>query len=124
MALTLMQSIELILFMVLVLAASMLGLSASGQFPFQHRTKPFRSTFGILILFGSILLSAGALVACIYYVHASVPWYALVIGGGMMVLITPLVLRVFSDEFVDGRASVLAFSSLAVAACGALAWLH
>jgi hypothetical protein len=109
--------------MALMLSVSMLALSASGQFPLAHRTEPFRSALGGFILFGTILLAVAAFVAGIYLVHARVPWYALVIGGGMMVLITPLVLPNFSDKFVDGRGSLLAFSGLAAAMSVVLACL-
>ena len=113
---------ELVIFMGLMLAMSMYGLSVSGQFPLTHRTEPFRSRLGGLILLGSLVLTFAAFIAGIYFVHASVPWYALVIGGGAMVLITPLLLPSFSDKFVDGRGSLLVFSCLAASLSVALAW--
>jgi hypothetical protein len=115
---------ELFVFMGLVLAVSMYALSVSGQFPLTHRTQPFRSPLGGIVLFGSLVLTFAALAAGIYFAHASVPWYALVIGGGAMVLITPLLLPNFSDKFVDGRGSVLTFSSAAVSLSMALAWFN
>jgi hypothetical protein len=121
MDLSLWQWGELVVFMGLMLAVSMYALSVSGQFPLAHRTEPFRSALGGLILFGSLALTFAALAAGIYFIHASVPWYALVIGGGAMVLITPLLLPNFSDRFVDGRASLLTFSCLAAALGAALA---
>ncbi len=122
MSLTLSQGCELLLFMGLMLAMSMYALAASGQFPLAHRTEPFRSMLGGMVLFGSITLTFAALVAGIYFVHASVPWYALVIGGGLMMLITPLLLPNFSDKFVDGRGSLLTFSCGAILLSVALAW--
>lgn len=122
MSLTLAQWCELLLFMGLVLAMSMYVLSVSGQFPLAHRTEPFRSALGSIILFGSMVLTLAALVAGIYSVHDSIPWYALVIGGGAMVLITPLLLPNFSDKFVDGRGSLLTFSGIAAALSAGLAW--
>lgn len=105
-----------------MLTMSMYALAASGQFPLAHRTEPFRSALGGMVLFGSIALTFVALVAGIYFVHASIPWYALVIGGGLMMLITPLLLPNFSDKFVDGCGSLLMFSCLTVLLSGALAW--
>jgi hypothetical protein len=122
MGLTLWQWGELLVFMGLMLAMSMYGLAVSGQFPLTHRTEPFRSALGGIILFGSLVLTFAALVAGIYFVHASLPWYALVIGGGMMVLITPLLLPNFSDRFVDGRGSLLTFSCAAAVLSAGLAW--
>ncbi|HWJ99699.1 MAG TPA: hypothetical protein VNR41_03220 [Xanthobacteraceae bacterium] len=123
MDLTLWQWGELLVFMGLMLAMSMYALSVSGQFPLTHRTEPFRSALGGLILFGSLLLTFAALAAGIYFVHATVPWYALVIGGGAMVLITPLLLPNFSDKFVDGRSSLLTFSCIAALLSIGLGWL-
>lgn len=110
---TLMQSSELALFMVLLLAASMLVLTASGHFPREHRAPALNSFFGSMILFGSIVLALVCLVLGIYWVQTKVPWYAAVIGGGIVVLATPLLLRPFPDKFVNGRASLLTFSGLA-----------
>lgn len=123
MSLTLWQWYELLLFMGLVLAISMYALSVSGQFPLAHRTEPFRSALGGLILFGSMAFALASFAAGIYFIYDSVPWYALVIGGGGMVLITPLLLPNFSDRFVDGRGALLTFSCFAAAAGFAIAWL-
>jgi len=60
----------------------------------------------------------------IFFVHFSVPWYAAIIGGGAMVLIAPLLLQLFSDRFVDGRISLLAFSFAAGCLACAMALLH
>lgn len=123
MSLTLWQWCELLLFMGLVLAISMYALSVSGQFPLAHRTEPFRSALGGFILFGSIAIALISLAAGIYFVYRNVPWSALVIGGGAMMLITPLLLPNFSDRFVDGRGAPLTFSCLAAASSFALVWL-
>jgi hypothetical protein len=52
-----------------------------------------------------------------------IPWYAAVIGGGLSVLATPLVLQWFPDRFVDGRNALLAFSALSVAPAVLLLWV-
>jgi hypothetical protein len=120
---TLMQSFHLALFMALLLAVSMLALTASGHFPKEHRSPSLNSAMGGLILFGSIALALVCLVLGIFFVQMSVPWYAAVIGGGIMVLATPLLLRPFPDSFVNGRASLLTFSALAVGFSCAMAFL-
>jgi hypothetical protein len=96
----------------------MYALAASGHFPREHRGKPFTTAAGGVLLFGTIAISLACAAAGVYFVQARVPWYAAIIGGGAVVLAAPLLLQLFSDEFVDGRASLLVFS--AVAACMAV----
>jgi len=124
MTMTLTQVCELLLFMALLLSASMYALAASGHFPREHRKDGFTSAFGALILFGTIALSLVCVAAGVYFVRFNVPWYAAVIGGGTMVLIAPLLLQLFSDRFVDGRGSLLIFSAAAICMTGAMAFLH
>lgn len=121
---TLMQSFELLLFMALLLMVSMYALAASGHFPREHRSKNLASAAGSMILFGTILFSLACAALGIFFVHFSVPWYAAIIGGGAVVLIAPLLLQLFSDRFVDGRVSLLAFSGAAGCFACAMALLH
>jgi hypothetical protein len=124
MSLSLMQIVNLVLFMALLLAASMYALAASGHFPVEHRSKKFKTAPGRLILFGTIALSLVCVAFGIYFVQASVPWYAAVIGGGAVVLAAPLLLQLFSDRFVDGRSSLLAFSGAAACLSFLMAFAH
>jgi hypothetical protein len=121
---TLMQSLELVLFMALLLMISMYALAASGHFPREHRSKNLASASGSVILFGTILLSLACAATGIFFVHFSVPWYAAIIGGGTVVLIAPLLLQLFSDPFVDGRTSLLVFSGAAFCLVCTMALLH
>jgi hypothetical protein len=121
---TLMQSFELLLFMALLLMVSMHALAASGHFPREHRSKNLASASGSAVLFGTILLSLACVLAGIFFVQLSVPWYAAIIGGGAMVLVAPLLLQLFSDPFVDGRTSLLVFSGAAGCLACAMALLH
>ena len=114
--------LNLLLFMALLLALSLYGLAASGQFPNEHRSQSLRSAFGGSVLFGSIIVSAICLVAGLIFVWRTVPWYAAVIGGGLVILAAPILLRPFSDAFVNGPSALLVFSGIAVAT--ALAMLH
>jgi hypothetical protein len=114
MTLSLMQIAELLAFMALFLAVSMYALAASGHFPREHRGKKFKTPLGNIILFGTIVLSLLCAATGVYFVQESVPWYAAIIGGGAVVLAAPLVLQLFSDRFVDGRGSLIAFSSAAI----------
>jgi len=124
MALSLMQIIELLLFMALFLSVSMYALAASGHFPREHRARKFETGLGRTVLFGTIALSIACAALGVYFIRASVPWYAAVIGGGAMVLAAPLMLQLFSDRFVDGRTSLLALSGAALFFSGVMALLH
>jgi hypothetical protein len=124
MALSLTQIFELALFMALFLSVSMYALAASGHFPREHRAQKFETGLGRAVLFGTIALSIACAGFGVYFVRASIPWYAAVIGGGTMVLAAPLMLQLFSDRFVDGRTSLLALSGAALFFSGVMAFLH
>ena len=106
---------DLLLFMALLAAASLYGLAASGQFPREHRAEPLRSAEGAAILFGSMVVTLLALFAGLFFAWRTIPWYAAVIGGGAPVLFAPLLLRPWPDKFVNGRAALLFFSTIAAA---------
>jgi hypothetical protein len=115
--------VPLALFVALVLAASLYGLAVSGHFPRRQKGTAFASPFGATILFGSVALVIAALAAGILAALHFVPWYAAMIGGGFALLFAPLVLRGFSDRFVDGRAALLAFAGLSAGLALLLIWL-
>lgn len=102
--------LPLAVFMALVMALSLHGLAASGQFPREHRSPALSAGAGPAILFASIGLAIVCLLAGLTLAWRLVPWYAAIIGGGAMVLAAPLVLRSFPDSFVDGRGALIAFA--------------
>jgi hypothetical protein len=106
---------DLLLFMALLAAVSLYGLAASGQFPREHRAAAFRSAAGAAILFGSIAVTLLSLLVGLRFAWQTIPWYAAVIGGGAPVLFAPLLLRPLPDKFVNGRAALLFFSTIAAA---------
>ena len=53
--------------------------------------------------------SAGALV--LIFAWAVLPWYAVTIGGGAMLLVAPLLLQQFPDSFVDSARALLTFAA-------------
>ena len=107
--------IPLFLFTVLLLVLSVHTLTASGQFPHEHRAPALASGVGGIVLYGTIAVAIASLVVALLAAWRLIPWYAAVIGGGFAILVAPLVLQQFFDRFVDGRASLLSF-----AAAGAL----
>jgi hypothetical protein len=108
--------LTLALFVVLVLLSGMHGLSASGHFPARGRRAELRDLGGASLLFGSIALVAAALIAGTIATAMSVPWPALVLGGGAAILLAPITLQLFSDRFVDGRGALISFAGGAIGA--------
>lgn len=105
----------LALFTGLMLALSLQALTASGHFPREHRSPALASGFGAALLYGAIVLAALCLIAGMAAAWRLIPWYAAVIGGGLAILLAPLVLQKFSDRFVDGRAALFTFGGIALA---------
>lgn len=102
--------LPLVLFMALLLAVALGALAASGHFPREHRSPTLTSGAGPFILFGSLALSLLCLAAGIWVAGRAIPWYAIVIGGGAVLLAAPLLLRPLPDAFVNGRGALIAFS--------------
>ena len=105
--------LPLLLFMMLVLALSLHGLAAAGHFPRERRSPALRSFSGTLILFGSLTIALICLATGLTVVWQRIPWYAAVIGGGAVALLAPLVLQLFSDNFVDSRSALIGFAGAA-----------
>lgn len=108
--------LPLALFMTLMLACSMHGLAASGHFPKEHRSAALSAGAGPLVLFGSLLASLLSLGAGLVLAARMIPWYAAVIGGGVMVLAAPLALRSFADDIVNGRVMLIVLSGASTVA--------
>jgi hypothetical protein len=114
--------IALLLFALLVSAATLQGLSASGHFPLRDTARPaFRS--GRVTLFSStgvaLLALVGGSIAGLRLTSGS----AAIIAGGLSVLFAPLVLRALPDRFVDGAGALVAFAAATVTAAIVLIWL-
>jgi hypothetical protein len=101
----------LLLFTALLHFVSLHLLSASGQFPREHRSPSLTSAVGALILYGTLAVAFTSLLAAVFAAWTMIPWYAAVIGGGIAILVAPMVLQLFSDRFVDGRGSLVTFAA-------------
>jgi len=112
--------VPLCLFADATLLLVLYGLIASGHFP-----RPAGSGAGInpAILWGSLVVALLSLAVALLAAWRLVPWYAAVIGGGLAILIAPLILQKFTDRFVDGNASLVVFSGTAAAVSVILAVL-
>jgi len=102
--------ISVAILFLLVLAAALQGLSASGHFP--RGTDAARP--GVPVLVGSMLLTIGSLAAGVGAAFKISHWYVLVIASGLAVLVAPLALQIFTDRFVDGRGALIAFAAASV----------
>ena len=102
------------LYIALVLAIALYGLTASGHFPAAHRTAALRSRFGAGVLFASMAVTLAGFCAALYVAATAIPWYAAVIGGGLAVLFAPLVLARLPDRFVDAPAALAGFAGATV----------
>jgi|GEM_PF-444853 hypothetical protein len=116
-------AIPLILFAALLLVLSLHGLAASGQFPREQRKPAASTALGATVLYGSIALAIVSLGVALMTAWRLIPWYAAVIGGGLAILVAPLVLRQFPDRFIDGRASLLGFAGAGGLLALVLLWL-
>ncbi len=115
------QLIPLLLFVLVVFAATLQGLTASGHFPLRHSGAKSRSER--VTLFGSIALTSLALVTGVIGALRLTSWSVTLIAGGLSLLFAPLVLRLFPDRFVDGAGALFAFAAATVAAAVVLIWL-
>ncbi|MBV8792601.1 MAG: hypothetical protein JO205_13455 [Pseudolabrys sp.] len=103
--------VPLITFMALLLDLALLVLAVSGHFP---RAQNQNDRIGAVSIYGAIIVAALTAIAGIAAAIALIPWYAAVIAGGLSILCAPLLLQMFSDDFVDGRGSLTAFSVIAI----------
>ena len=100
------------LFAAVTLLLALYTLTASGHFP-----RPARGGACInpAVLWGSLVIALASLAVALFAAWRLVPWYAAVVGGGLAILLAPLVLQKCSNRFVDGTASLMIFSGTAAA---------
>jgi hypothetical protein len=103
--------VKLALFMALVCACSLGGLAASGHFP--RRRLASDGSIEAAILFGSIAVSVVCAAVGVTIAARSLPWPATVIGGGLVLLAAPLLLRAMPDQIVDGHAALIVSAAAA-----------
>ena len=111
---------QLLLFMGVIMLTALYGLTASGHFPAEFRAETLQGS-GAIVLWASMAAAAAAAGAALLHGWATLPWYAVVISAGAMLLFAPLLLRPFPDSFVNGRSALLIFSAGA-AVLAAVLW--
>jgi|SRR5215469_152293 len=115
--------VPLLVFVAMILLASLQALSASGHFPKASRLEAISGGSGPAVLWSSIVVTVGSLTIGIAVAWTFIPWYAAVIGGAGAILLAPLVLQVFSDRIVDGKTALISFATGAAALAALLYWL-
>jgi hypothetical protein len=115
--------VSLVIFVTLMLLASLQTLSASGHFPKTSRLSAIAQGSGPAVLWTSMIVTAGSVVAGIAAAWMLIPWYAAVIGGGAAILLAPLALQLFPDRIVDGKIALIGFAAAAVVLGALLCWL-
>jgi hypothetical protein len=115
--------LPLVLLALLMLGAALYSLAALGHFPRTARQPMMLGATGSVVLWGSIAAVTISVLVAIATAAWLIPWYAAIIAAGIAVLIAPLVLQYFSDDFVDGRRALLWFSGAALAPAIILGWV-
>jgi hypothetical protein len=105
----------LTLFIIGVTLLTLYGLTVSGHFPFELRSKGLQTPIGTIVIGVTVLVAAVAAVIVLVIALAVLPWTMIVLAGGAALLAGPLLLRVFPDEFVDGIAGMVTFALAAIA---------
>ncbi len=101
---------QLLLFMGATMLIALYGLTVSGHFPAEFRSETLKGSSGAITLWGSIAVATLATGLTLLKGWQTLPWYAVVIGGGAMLLFAPLLLRPLPDNFVNSRRGLLVFS--------------
>jgi hypothetical protein len=101
---------QLLLFMGAMMLIALYGLTVSGHFPAEFRGEALKGNSGAIALWVSIAVAASATGLTLLRGWETLPWYAVVIGAGAMLLFAPLLLRPLPDSFVNGRGGLVVFS--------------
>ena len=114
--------LDLTLFMVSVGLLALYGLAWSGHFPADYRSDEFKTTSGAGMHWGTLVTAVTA--ACLVGDAAIqvLPWPAMIVGGGSMLLAAPLLLQLFSDRFVNSVSALTSFAGSALAVAVIFVW--
>jgi hypothetical protein len=108
--------LDLLLFAIAVELLALYGLTVSGHFPAEFRSQQLQTGIGATILWATLVTAGVAAIVAVAGAWRALPWPAIIICGGAMLLAAPLVLRWFPDRFVDGRAALIGFAGGAILA--------
>jgi hypothetical protein len=112
---------SLALLMATVLLVALYGLCVSGHFPAEFRSAKLQQGWGVAVLWGTLIATGLAGATALILGWRTLPWYAIVIGAGAVLLFAPLLLQPLPDSFVNGRRGLIVFAAGALA-LAALMW--
>jgi hypothetical protein len=105
----------LALFMASVGLLALYGLAFSGHFPADCRDSALRTARGASVLWGTLAMTVVAAMLAGDAATRVLRWPLVIIGSGAMLLAAPLLLRLFSDRFVNGISALTSFAGGALA---------
>ncbi len=108
--------LQLAFFVITVELLALYGLAFSGHFPVEFRSAELRGGTGALLFWATLAAAVLATIVAACSALRVLPWPAIVIGGGAMLLAAPLLLRPLPDRFVNGLAGLVTFAMSALAA--------
>ena len=114
--------LPLLLVALLLFTASLYGLAALGHFPRAARQEALLRGSGPIVLWGTIIAVALSVIVAFVAAWWLLPWYAAIIASGIAILMAPLALQYFSDEFVDGQSALLYFAAVTSGLAVILGW--
>ena len=106
--------LELAFFMITVELLALYGLAFSGHFPAEFRSAELRGGAGAMLFWATLAAAVLAAIVAGCITLRVLPWPAIVIGGGAMLLAAPFLLRPFPDRFVNGLAGLVTFAMSAL----------
>lgn len=93
--------------MALVLTLCIFAVFAAGHFPYASRDRSLKTPAATLVIWASTCIAICSAVLSLVFALKTLPWYAAVIGSGLMILAAPLVAQTFPDSFVNSKAALL-----------------
>lgn len=101
---------ELALFMIAIALLALYTLTVSGHFPTEVRATALKTSIGVTTLWATLVAAGLAAMIMVIAALRVLPWSAIIIGGGAMLLFAPLLLRPLPDRFVNGCAALVVFA--------------
>ena len=106
--------LPLAFFSATVLTLTLFLLTASTHLPAVDRHAELQGWIGKALLWGSVIVAGLAGIMTARLAWLALPGYAVVLAAGTAVLAAPLMLKPFSDQFLDSPAGLVVFAVTAL----------
>ncbi len=107
---------DVALFAITIVLVALYGLVVSGHFPSEYRGRKLQTRIGTVIIWATLVVASVAGIFALIVAIRVLPWPAIIISSGAMLLAAPLLLRPFPDRFVNGLLALIGFASAAILA--------